>query len=263
MHVTRIIPLAALLGLLAAIAGPAAAQGHSIGIVADPCASEKTPDQVPQGQWNAYLFGRDFGQLCHYRAQNAELIKAGKKPRVVFMGDSITEFWGQQDAAFFTQGKLDRGISGQTTAQMLLRFRQDVIDLHPQAVHIMAGTNDVAGNTGPATLEQVEGHIASMAELARAHGIRVILASVPPAGRFPWRPEVELVPIIRALNHWMQDYARRNGCTYVDYNGAMATPEGAMQPGLADDGVHPTRKGYALMEPLAETAIQQSLGPAR
>lgn len=263
MHVTRIIALAALLGLLGAIASPALAQDDAIGIVADPCTSEKTPEQVPAGQWNAYLFAQDFGQLCHYRAQNAELIKAGNKPRVVFMGDSITEFWGQQDAAFFTHGKLDRGISGQTTAQMLLRFRQDVIDLHPQAVHIMAGTNDVAGNTGPSTLEQVEGNIASMAELARAHGIRVILASVPPAGRFPWRPEVQPVPIIRALNRWMQDYASRNGFTYADYYHATATPEGAMKPGLADDGVHPTRKGYALMEPLAETAIQQALGPAR
>lgn len=262
MHVTRIIPLAALLGLLGTIVGPAVAQDDAIGIVADPCVGEKTPEQVPAGQWNAYILTRDFGQLCHYRAQNAELIKAGNKPRVVFMGDSITEFWGEQDAAFFAHGKLDRGISGQTTAQMVLRFRQDVIDLHPEAVHIMAGTNDVAGNTGPSTLEQVEGHIASMAELARAHGIRVILASVPPAGRVPWRPEVKPVPIIRALNHWMQDYASRNGCTFVDYYSAMATPDGAMRPGLADDGVHPTRKGYALMEPLAETAIQQALGPA-
>lgn len=262
MHVTRIIHLAVLVALLGAVVAPAIAQDDAIGIVADPCASEKTPEQLPSGQWNAYIFARDFGKLCQYRGQNAELMKVGStRPRVVFMGDSITEFWGKQDAAFFTHGKVDRGISGQTTSQMLLRFRQDVIDLHPQAVHIMAGTNDVAGNTGPSTLQQVQGNIASMAELARAHGIRVILASVPPAGRFPWRPEVQPVPIIRALNHWMQDYAARNGFTYVDYYGATATPEGAMKPGLADDGVHPTRQGYELMEPLAEAAIQKALGP--
>ena len=263
MSVTRIIRLVPFAAVLVAFGGKAVAQQDAIGIVADPCASEKTPEQVPSKQWNAYIFARDFGKLCQYRAQNAELMKPGSvPPRVVFMGDSITEFWGRQHADFFTQGKVDRGISGQTTSQMLLRFRQDVIDLHPQAVHILAGTNDVAGNTGPSTLSQVEGNIASMAELARAHGIRVILASVPPAGRFPWRPEVQPVPIIQALNHWMQDYAARSGFTYVDYYGATATPEGAMKPGLADDGVHPTRQGYEVMEPLAEAAIQKALGPA-
>lgn len=262
MQVARIIQLTVLIGVLGAVAVPAAAQSEAVGIVADPCASEKTPQQLPDGQWDAYLFAHDFAQACQYRAQNAALIKAGETPRVVFMGDSITEFWGKQDAAFFSQGKLDRGISGQTTAQMLLRFRQDVIELHPQAVHIMAGTNDVAGNTGPATLQQVEGHIASMAELARAHGIRVILASVPPAGSFPWRKEVRPVPAIRALNRWIEDYAAQQGFTYVDYYGAMATADGAMKPGLAGDGVHPTRKGYQLMEPLAETAIRTALLPS-
>jgi lysophospholipase L1-like esterase len=249
-----------LVSLLCAVTSTANAQDAAVGIVADPCTHTNATEQPAS---NAAVFVRDFAKLCQYSAQNAELIKAGSKPRVVFMGDSITEFWGRQDAAFFSNGKLDRGISGQTTSQMLLRFRQDVIELQPQAVHIMAGTNDVAGNTGPATLEQVEGNLASMAELARAHGIRVILASVPPAGRFPWRPELQPVPAIRALNRWIQDYAARNGDTYVDYYGATATPEGAMQAGLADDGVHPTRKGYALMEPLAEAAITKALGQAR
>jgi len=261
MLVTRIIQLAVLLAWVGA-AAPAFAQDDAVGIVADPCAGAKTPEQLPAGQWGAYMLAHDFGQLCQYRAQNAELIKAGHKTRVVFMGDSITEFWGKQDPGFFSNGKLDRGISGQTTAQMLLRFRQDVIELQPQAVHIMAATNDVAGNTGPATLAQVEGNIASMAELAKAHGIRVILASVPPAGKFPWRPQLQPVPVIRALNRWIEDYAARNGFTYVDYGAAMATPEGAMKPGLAGDGVHPTLKGYQLMEPLADAAIQKALGPA-
>lgn len=239
--------------LLSLAASPARAQEEIKGIVADPCAAQTAPER-------ASVFARDFAQLCQYRAQNAELMKpASTPPRVVFMGDSITEFWGDKDAAFFTKGKIDRGISGQTTSQMLLRFRQDVIDLHPQAVHIMAGTNDVAGNTGPETLEQVEGNLASMAELAKANGIRVILASVPPAARFPWRPGMQTVPTIQALNRWIKDYAARNGFTYVDYYGAMATPEGGMKAGLAEDGVHPTPEGYKVMEPLAEAAMRAAL----
>ncbi|WP_109126388.1 SGNH/GDSL hydrolase family protein [Dyella sp. C11] len=234
------------------------AQDDTAGIVADPCATEKTPEQVPAGQWATYILARDFGKLCQYRPQNAQLTKQGESPRVVFMGDSITEFWGKQDPSFFTDGKVDRGISGQTTSQMLLRFRQDVIELHPQAVHIMAGTNDVAGNTGPVTLGQVEGNIASMAELAKAHGIAVILASIPPAARFPWRPALQPVDNIKALNAWIRDYAARNDLTYVDYYGAMATPQGGMKEGLAGDGVHPTLKGYKVMEPLAETAIKDA-----
>lgn len=242
----------ALASLLCLAASPTSAQEHVAGIIADPCSMAKPSE-------SGTVFARDFAQLCQYRAQNAESMKTGNAARVVFMGDSITEFWGQKDAAFFTDGKIDRGISGQTTSQMLLRFRQDVIELHPQAVHIMAGTNDVAGNTGPATLEQVEGNLASMAELAKAHGIRVILASVPPAAHFPWRPGMQTVPTIQALNRWIKDYAARNGFTYVDYYGAMATPEGGMKAGLAEDGVHPTREGYKVMEPLAEAAIQAAL----
>lgn len=245
--------VSALASLLFLGTSPVNAQEHINGIVADPCAVEKAPE-------SGTVFARDFAQLCQYRAQNAELMKPGSPtPRVVFMGDSITEFWGQKDAAFFTNGKVDRGISGQTTSQMLLRFRQDVIDLHPQAVHIMAGTNDVAGNTGPATLEQVEGNLASMAELAKAHGIRVILASVPPAAHFPWRPGLQTVPTIQALNGWIKAYAARNGFTYADYYGAMATPESGMKAGMAEDGVHPTLEGYKAMEPLAEAAIRAAL----
>lgn len=251
--------LAALALLLCVASAPALAQDEPTGVMDNPCATQKTPGQVPSDQWVAYTLSHDFGALCHYRAQNAELLKSGQAPRVVFMGDSITEFWGKQDPAFFTEGKVDRGISGQTTSQMLLRFRQDVIALNPQAVHIMAGTNDIAGNTGPVTLAQVEGNIASMAELAKAHGIHVILASVPPAARFPWRAQLQPTPTIRTLNAWIKDYAASQGFTYVDYYDAMATTEGAMKPGFADDGVHPTRKGYAAMEPLTNAAIQAVL----
>ena len=238
----------------------AMAQDAPVGVVADPCATQKTPEQLPGDQWTAYIEATDFGKLCQFRAQNAALAKSGgPRPQVVFMGDSITEGWGKLDPAFFTKGNLDRGISGQTTSQMLLRFRQDVIDLQPQAVHIMAGTNDVAGNTGPVTIEQVEGNIASMAELAKAHGIRVILASVPPAAKFGWRPAVQPAGTIRTLNAWIKDYAARNGFTYVDYFGALATPEGGMKPGMAQDGVHPTKQGYAVMEPLTDAAIRSAL----
>lgn len=261
MNGLRLPCLASLVLAATLSASPAAAQQADTGIVPSPCASLKTPDQMPWPQWQAYLFAHDFGQLCHYRAQN-DALRAGHSaaPRVVFMGDSITEFWGQQHPAFFGDGKLDRGISAQTTAQMLLRFRQDVIDLQPQAVHILAGTNDVAGNTGPSTLAQVEGNIASMAELAQAHHIQVILGSVPPAARFPWRPGLRMGDTIATLNAWIKSYAQRHGYTYVDYHSAMATPEGAMKPELSEDGVHPTRQGYAVMEPLTEAAIRQALG---
>ncbi|RAO74945.1 GDSL family lipase [Dyella jiangningensis] len=238
----------------------ALAEDEPTGVVADPCTRQKTPEQVPDGQWMSYILAHDFGQLCHYRAKNASLPPPGKAtPRVVFLGDSITEGWEKLHPDFFTDGKLDRGISGQTTSQMLLRFRQDVIELHPQVVHILAGTNDVAGNTGPVTLSQVEGNIASMAELARAHGIRVVLGSVPPAEKFPWRSNLVIVPTIKVLNAWIKDYAASHGDTYVDYFSAMADASGGMKEGLSSDGVHPTREGYQVMEPLANASIKQAL----
>jgi lysophospholipase L1-like esterase len=228
------------------------------GIVADPCPDHGRPSDWQM--WNLHMLTRDFGQLCRYAAAN----RAVTQPvRVVFMGDSITDNWINRDAGFFTGGRVDRGISGQTTQQMLVRFRQDVIALHPQAVHIMAGTNDVAGNTGAATMATVQGNIQSMAELARAHGIRVILASIPPAAAFRWAPEKQPVPQIRALNAWLKAYAAKNGFTYVDYFAAMADSAGGMRPGLADDGVHPTEAGYAVMRPLALAAIDNTLGKRR
>lgn len=151
------------------------------GIVADP---RPAHPKVSWTEQQLHTLTRDFGQLCRYRAANAALTE---RPRVVFAGDSITDNWINFDPAFFSNGVIDRGIGGQTSPQLLLRFRQDVIDLHPQAVHIMIGSNDIAGNTGAATIETVEGHIASMAELARAHGIRVILASVPRPAPSPGR----------------------------------------------------------------------------
>ena len=233
--------------------------GDPVGIVSDPCVTHPAPDaKVSYQMFNLHMLTRDFGQLCRYAADNRAL--AGQKVRVVFMGDSITDNWIHADANLFSNGVVDRGISGQTTPQMLVRFRADVIALKPRAVHIMAGTNDIAGNTGASTMEIVQGNIASMADLARANGIKVIIASIPPAAAFPWSKDKQPVPQIRALNGWLKTYAAKNGYTYVDYYTALATPEGAMKPGLASDGVHPTPAGYAVMRPLALAAIRRVSG---
>ncbi|WP_242185869.1 SGNH/GDSL hydrolase family protein [Sphingomonas sp. CARO-RG-8B-R24-01] len=259
-----------MLPLFIALASTASAQtsvpgdvhaSDPVGIVADPCPQHPDPTSGAGWEaWKLHMMTRDFAQLCRYAAANRTLARSGAPVRVVFMGDSITDNWIHSDAALFSKGVVDRGISGQTTPQMLARFRADVIALKPKAVHIMAGTNDVAGNTGAATIETVEGNIASMAELARAHGIKVILASVPPAAAFPWSPSKQPVPQIAALNAWLRAYAKAEGFGYVDYFAALATPEGAMKPGLASDGVHPTAQGYAVMRPLALAAIARTLG---
>lgn len=255
--------LAAALACAGSVAGAQTASpddpytGRPVGIVDDPC---PPPPPTNGDEWRArYLAAlkRDFGQLCRYRDENRAL---KERPRVVFMGDSITEGWIKADPSLFTNGLVDRGISGQTTPQMLVRFRQDVLALRPAAVHIMAGTNDIAGNTGATSMETVEGHIQSMAELARANGIKVIIASIPPAGAFPWRPEVRPAPRIAAINAWAKDYARRNGFAWADYHSAMARPDGSMKPDLANDGVHPTPAGYAVMRPIALAAIRRTLG---
>jgi lysophospholipase L1-like esterase len=227
------------------------------GIVADPCPRHAPPtDKAGWQMWNLHMLTRDFGQLCRYAADNAKLRAPVK---AVFMGDSITDNWINADPSMFANGLVDRGISGQTTAQMLVRFRQDVLDLKPRVVHIMAGTNDIAGNTGAATMATVQGNIASMAELARAQGIKVILASIPPAKAFPWAPDKQPAPQVAAMNAWLKSYAAQNGFMYVDYHSAMALPDGDMKPGLATDGIHPTPQGYAVMRPLALAAIEKAL----
>ena len=230
-----------------------------VGIVADPCPVHPAPsDAAGWHLWNLHMLTRDFGQVCRYAAANRAL--AGQKVSVVFMGDSITDNWINADPQLFTGGLVDRGISGQTTAQMLVRFRQDVIALKPQAVHIMAGTNDIAGNTGAATMETVFGNIQSMAELARAHGIRVIIASIPPAAAFPWSPALKPAAQVAEMNARLAAYARARGYAFVDYHRAMAQTDGAMKPGLSTDGVHPTPQGYKVMRPLALAAIARTLG---
>jgi lysophospholipase L1-like esterase len=205
----------------------------------------------------------DWPQLARYRAENAALAPpAAGEQRVVFYGDSITDGWGRRaGTGDFFPGKpyVNRGISGQTTPQMVVRFRQDVIDLHPAVVVILAGTNDVAGNTGPMTPEMTEENFESMIDLAKTNGIRVIVASITPAGDYPWRPGLGPVAKIHVLNAWLQDYCATHGLTYLDYFTAMADESGAMKPGISFDGVHPNAKGYAMMTPLAQAAIDKAL----
>ena len=203
----------------------------------------------------------DWAYLERYRADNAALgLPRPGEQRVVFMGNSITEGWAKYFATMFP-GKpyVGRGISGQTTPQMLVRFRQDVIALEPAVVVILGGTNDIAGNTGPSTLEMIEDNLASMTELARANGIAVVLSSVLPVYDYPWKPGIEPAPKIVALNAWMKQYASTHGAVYLDYHSAMADARQGMKADLASDGVHPTEAGYRVMAPLAERAIAEAL----
>ncbi|CAM0119317.1 SGNH/GDSL hydrolase family protein [Stenotrophomonas thermophila] len=204
----------------------------------------------------------DWPQLQHYRDANARLPAAAPgQPRVVFFGDSITEGWGREGSAAFFPGKgwLNRGISGQTTAQMLVRFPQDVLALKPQVVVILAGTNDIAGNTGPSTQAMIEDNLHAMVDLARAHGIAVVLASVLPVSDYPWMPGIAPAPKVRALNTALKRYADAQQLVYLDYHTPMADAAGGLDPQLAEDGVHPTAKGYAVMAPLAEAAVKRAL----
>lgn len=230
--------------------------------LAAPAAAQTAPKETDSQRWTREWEERlhnDFAYLARYRDDNAKLsAPVAGQPRVVFMGDSITEGWVGKMPQFFVPGRIGRGISGQTTSQMLLRFRQDVIDLKPAVVQIMAGTNDIAGNTGPTTDAQVEGNIMSMVELAQANGIRVILASIPPADHFPWKPGLATAPRIATLNAWLKDYAKRVGATYADYWSVLHVGD-ALRPDWGLDGVHPNAAGYAAMAPVADAAIKQAL----
>jgi len=197
---------------------------------------------------------RDWADLCRYRAANAAL---GRSPRVVLMGDSITDFWREGDPALFAGGAVvDRGISGQTSPQMLVRFWPDVIALHPRLVQILAGTNDIAGNTGPSSEQDFEDNIEAMVALARAHHIRVLLGSIPPAVSFWWAsPRYRPAAEIRRLNDWLARYARANGLGFIDYYARLSTPAGAFRPALSNDGVHPNQAGYQVMTELLKAGI--------
>ena len=201
---------------------------------------------------------QDWPNLAKYQAQNAKLMAQGSgENRVVFMGNSITEGWPK--ALFEVKNYVNRGISGQTTPQMVLRFRQDVIDLKPKVVLILAGTNDIAQNTGPITLEQIRDNMLSMVELAQANNIIPIVCSVLPAYDYPWRPGLQPNIKIPQLNNLLKKMAKEKEAYYLDYFAAMADKRNGLPKELASDEVHPTAKGYAIMEPMAEEAIQAVL----
>ncbi len=213
---------------------------------------------------------RDWAELGRYRDANRALPPpATAEARVVWMGDSITDLWQQPRYGSFFPGKpyVNRGISGQTTPQMLVRFRRDVVELNPKVVVILAGTNDIAGNTGPMTNEDIEANLASMSELAQAHGIRVVLASILPVSFYhhrpddPRPPQTTMRPMTRilALNEWLKRYAASHGHIYLDYFSAMADASGLLREDLSSDDLHPNAKGYAVMAPLAEAAIARAL----
>jgi lysophospholipase L1-like esterase len=205
---------------------------------------------------------KDWPNLARYHNDNATLAPpAAGIARIVFMGDSITDGWSRKSSKFF-EGKpyVNRGISGQTTPQMLIRFRPDVIALKPQVVVTLAGTNDIAGNTGPMTLESIEDNLTSMVELAKVNNIRAVLSSVMPVCDYIRSQTVQRPPErIIALNAWIKAYAARNNLVYLDYYSAMLDDKQMLRQELTDDGLHPNAAGYAIMEPLAEKAIAASL----
>jgi len=213
------------------------------------------------------IYMNDFGELGRYREANAALAPpAAGENRVVFFGDSITDMWKLADS-FPGKPYINRGIGGQTTPQMLVRFREDVIDLQPKVVLILAGTNDIAGNTGPMTLDEIEANYATLAELAAAHHIRLVYASVLPihnytaqsAEFFAQRSPAKILE----LNRWLKQYCAAHGCVYLDYFSAMVDEKGLLKKDLSEDGLHPNAAGYKLMAPLAEGAIAQALAGAR
>ena len=203
---------------------------------------------------------KDWAALCYFRADNKALATQPiPADRVVFMGDSITQSWTLAHPDFFTTARVSRGISGQTTPQMLLRFRSDVLALKPAAVHILAGVNDIAGNTGPTTLEEVENNIASMVELAKIHGVKVILATPLPAAKFNWAPQLNPREAVIAYADWIRRYAADQDLVLAEYFAPMATADGAMKPELTLDGIHPNKAGYNVMEPITQAAIAKAL----
>src|SRR5215470_16571906 len=265
--------------LMAGLVLPCAAQRPAVqpgqqAQAATPAAEQKTvptpgiPSTGFAGQDNyrasrIAMFTDDYGQLARYRAADETLLSAGPaKDRVVFFGDSITDLWKLEN---YFPGKpyVNRGIGGQTTPQMLVRFRQDVIDLQPKVVVILAGTNDIAGNTGPMRNEDIEANYASFAELARAHGIGLVYSSVLPVHNytekskdfFAQRPPSRILE----LNTWLKNYCAENKIIYLDYFSALVDDKGLLKKDLADDGLHPNAAGYKIMAPLAEAAIQKAM----
>ena len=222
--------------------------------------ADKAAQEAKQKQDDEARANQDWPDLKHYEARNSQLRPpAANENRVVFMGNSITEFWKNADSSFFAGSYIDRGISGQTSPQMLVRFREDVINLKPAVVVILARINDIAENTGHSKLENVFGNIQSMVELARVAKIKVVISSTLPANHFPWRPSIIPTEKVIQLNQTLKDYADKNGIVYLDYYSAMVDNEKGLPKSLSPDGVHPNLAGYKIMEPLAVKAINDAL----
>jgi lysophospholipase L1-like esterase len=224
-------------------------------------APKKTLEQMEQEYQNWAKMRDDWPNFARYREDNVKLAaEAAKENRVVFMGNSITDGWIRSSPEFFSVNNyVDRGISGQTTPQMLVRFRADVVALKPKAVVMLCGINDIAGNTGPSTLEMIEDNIASMTEIAKANNIKVILCSVLPAYDFPWKPGMEPAGKVIALNSWIKAYASKAKVNYLDYFSSLKDERNGLPTKYSEDGVHPNKLGYSIMEPLAKKAIDQVL----
>jgi len=239
-----------------------------VAVKAAPAQATPAPAPLTGASWhpdNDYwrnhdqLLLTDFPWLARFKDEDFKLgYPAAGEKRVVFMGDSITEGW-HLDKSFPGKPYVNRGISGQTTSQMVLRFHQDVIALKPKAVVILAGINDMAENTGPMTLEQTEDNLAAMAEMATANGIKVVLCSVLPATHFSWHPGLAPGAEVAAANGWIRAYAAEKGHVYVDFYSAMKDEQGGLPPNLSRDGVHPLPAGHAIMEPLVEAGVEKAL----
>jgi len=203
----------------------------------------------------------DWANLNRYKEENLKIgLPADNENRVVFIGNSITQGWIEVNPNFFIgKSYINRGISGQTTPQMLVRFRSDVVNLKPKVVVILAGTNDIAGNTGPSTLEMIEDNIASMVEIANANNIKAVLCSILPAYDYPWKTGLEPAQKIVDLNKWIKEYAVKNKIIYVDYFAPMADQRNGLKKEYSEDGVHPNLAGYNIMEPIVENAIAEAL----
>jgi lysophospholipase L1-like esterase len=246
---------------LAAITMPAFAEAPAppgVGMIDDPCPKSR------EGLWalSDYVLKNDWAWLCRYREDN-KAYNASNPATIVFLGDSITEGWVGADPSYFADGKVGRGIGGQTSPQILLRFYQDVVALHPKAVHIMIGTNDIAGNTGPNTVRAYQDNIRAMADVAKLNGIKVVLGSILPADQFRWKPELKPAPRIAELNNWLRSFSKDGGHIYADYFSALAGPKGELPAAYSKDGVHPEAAGYAVMRPIADKAIARAIGKKR
>lgn len=272
---------AAAVGLLFLHATAAPAQTPKVGIVADPCA--ELPVDAPSRAYKEWVVSTDpavtlparspsevkasdaaremtlrydWANICRYRAANATLAPDAK--RVVFIGNSITEYWAVADPKMFAGHNVNRGISGQITAQTLARFMADVVTLKPSVVHIWTGTNDIAGNGGPTTLVAIQDNVRAMVAIAKANNIGVVLGSITPARDFKWRPGLDPAPKIQAFNGWLKNYAAANGLAFADYYAVLNDGDGGIAAQYSCDGAHPNSQAYAALRPVAERAIAQA-----